>query len=137
MSVFVNLVADWLKRFAIRGKNALLYGYDIVDITNPNGDRYVGKVKAWGCTGQRYSVCSVVPHLRNRSTYSVPTTEGAWVNVAQGKIASWSWKPVMDTIADVHGRVRIAPVREIQELVAIEHAVGMFQKYFQQTEFRT
>ena len=85
---------------------------DLVDVTNAiGGARRIGHVKAWGCEGTRYQAGDRVPHLRNRSTYSIPTAEGFWINVGQGVIVSWSAKPVMDTVADVYGRVRIAPVR--------------------------
>ena len=100
-----------LRSFAVRGINLLLSRPDVVDVTNPNGDRYIGTTRAWGCTGQRYTAGAVVPHLRRRSTYSVATTDRVFINVAQGRIASWSRKPVMDTVADLYGRVRIAPAR--------------------------
>ena len=93
--------------------HALLGRPDFVDVTNPIGmsGRRIGRVKAWGCTGKRYQAGDRVPHLRHRSTYSIPTTEGFWINVAQGLIVSWSDKPVMDTVADLYGRVRIASTR--------------------------
>lgn len=102
-----------LRSFAVRGINIFLGRADVVDVTNAIGTsgRRVGHVKAWGCTGKRYTTGDRVPHLRNRSTYSIPTVEGWWVNCAHGRIASWSGKPVMDTSADLYGRVHIAVAR--------------------------
>lgn len=104
-----------VRRFAVRWKNALIHGADIVDVTNAigNSGRRIGRVKAWGCTGRRYTNGDTVPHLRNRSTYSVQTMEGFFVNVAQSVIASWSQKPAMDTVADSWGRFGTPKARKV------------------------
>lgn len=96
-----------LRSFAVRVYNTIRYDYDTVDITNAvgNSGRRIGKVKAWGCAGTRYVTGDAVPHLRGRSTYSVPTTDGWHVNCAKGVIASWSDKPAMSSVADLYGRL--------------------------------
>lgn len=79
---------------------------DVVDITNTiGGDRRVGTVKAWGCAGKWYVAGDAVPHLSNRSTYSLATVEGWYVHVSQGRITSWSRKAIHGSVADVYGRL--------------------------------
>lgn len=97
-----------LRLFLVRSLNAILLRADLVDIVNAigNSGRRIGHVRAWSCTGRQYANGDAVPHLRNVSTYSVPTVEGWWINVVDGRIESWSAKPVMDTVGDLYGRVR-------------------------------
>jgi len=91
----------------LRGINTLLRRSDTVDVTNEIGasGRRVGKVKAWGRAGKRYTNGDAVPHLKGRSTYSVQTTEGWFVNVSAGKIMSWSRRAIHTTVADTSGRI--------------------------------
>lgn len=90
-----------------RGLLRLFRRPDVVEITNVIGGMSArGTVKAWGCAGKRYVTGDAVPHLDNRSTYSVATTEGWYVHVTQGRIDSWSEHPIHDTVADVYGTVR-------------------------------
>ena len=99
-----------LKSFADRWMDAIFGCPDIVDVTNTiGGDRRVGHVKAWGCEGNRYVTGAQVPHLANRSTYSVLAVEGWYVHVSQGRIVSWGKKPIHGTVADVYGRLRTRP----------------------------
>ena len=101
-----------LRALLSRCVNTLLLRADIVDVTNViGGARRIGTTKAWGCSGHRYVGGDAVPHLRNRSTYSVATVGGHWVNVVNGRIDSWSVKPIHDSVADVYGRMRVAPIR--------------------------
>ena len=94
-----------LHALASRCLDAVFGRPDLVDITNViGGERRVGHVKAWGCRGRRYRVGDDAPHLAGRSTYSVATVEGWHVSVVQGKVDSWSKKPIHATVADVYGR---------------------------------
>lgn len=77
----------------------------IVDVTNTiGGQRRVGRVRAWDWGGRRYVTGDAVPHLRGRSSYSVQTEEGWFVHVVEGRIDSWSKKPVQDTVVGVDGQ---------------------------------
>jgi len=98
-------IASWLRRWVARA--------DVVDVTNQIGGlRRVGRVRAWGWGGRRYRTGDAVPHLRNRSSYSVQTTDGWFVHVVHGRIDSWSRHPVQESVADVHGRLgRARPTR--------------------------
>ena len=87
----------WLRR--------LLGYYDIVSCVDLTGDSRRAPIQVWECRSRRYREGDEVPHLPNgRSTYSISTSEGWCVNIAQGRVCGWSDKPIHDTVVDSRGR---------------------------------
>ena len=94
----------------------ILFGFtDVVSCVDLTGDSRRVHLQAWECTGRRYREGDEVPHLPNgRSTYSISTSEGWCVNIAQGRVCGWSDKPIHDTVVDSRGR----PMRTTQRSMA-------------------
>lgn len=71
-------------------------------------------IAAWERRGRVYVKGAEVPHMENKSSYSVLSREGLWLHVAKGKIASASRKPVMGTQVSLWGRVISGPGAKIR-----------------------
>ena len=79
-----------------------LWGID--DVVALDG-KQMGHVAAWRMRGDVYVKGDPVPHIENRSSYSLQTREGWWVNVGKGRITGCSDKPIMPTVANVYGEL--------------------------------
>ncbi len=65
-----------------------------------------GTIGAWAGDGRTYKIGSVVPHsARGHSTYSIQTRQGWWISVVQGRIETWSRRPIHPTVLDADGAV--------------------------------
>lgn len=68
---------------------------DVVEAVDNNGDWRRGYVTAWSNRCKRYREGDAVPHTpQGWSTYSVPTCEGWYVNIAKGRLTGWTEKPI-------------------------------------------
>ena len=72
--------------------------YDIIKV----GD-LEGQVKCWACELDEFGLGDEVPMVDEKSTYSISMLEGGFVNVIDGRIASWTLHSSQEFIYDKWG----------------------------------
>ncbi len=72
--------------------------YDIIKV----GD-LEGQVKCWGCEMKYIHVGDIIPMIDNKNSYSIAMREGGFVNVIDGRIASWTSHSSQEFIYDKWG----------------------------------